>query len=188
MRRLILFAIALVALALCWRFTPLRAWLEPRRILAAAEAVRRLPLPVLIVPGVFIALGLVLFPVNVLKLATLVVYGPWQGFLYALLGTMLSAIVGHTLGRRIGAEAIERRTGPRIDAIKLRVRASGMWAVAGLRMVPLGPFTLVNAMFGAAGVRLRDFVLGTLIGTVPPLCVMAFLGRSIERLLQHWAA
>jgi phospholipase D1/2 len=187
-RRLIIFLIALIAIALAWRFTPLRAWLEPRRILAAAEAVRQLPLPFLIVPSVYVLLGLVLFPVNVLKLATLVVYGPLFGFLYALLGTLLSAAVGHTIGRRVGKQAIERWTGPRIDAIKLRVRASGMWAVAGLRMVPLGPFTLVNAMFGAAGVRLRDFVIGTFIGTVPPLCVMAFLGRSIERLLQHWAS
>src|SRR5262249_25467546 len=149
---------------------PLRAWLEPRRILAGAETIRRLPLPFLVVPGVFVLLGLVLFPVNILKLATLIVYGPFFGFVYALCGTLLSAAVGHAIGRRVGEEAILRWTGPRIDAIKLRVRASGMWAVAGLRMVPLGPFTLVNAMFGAAGVRFRDFVIGTLIGTVPALC------------------
>jgi phospholipase D1/2 len=188
LRRLVIFLVVALLLALAWRFTPLREWLEPKRLLAGAEFVRSLPVPALIVPAAFIVGGLVLFPVNLLKLATLVVFGPWWGFVYALVGTMLSAIIGHTIGRTVGADAIERWSGPRVDAIKLRVRASGMWAVAGLRMVPLGPFTLVNAMFGAAGVRLRDFAFGTFIGTVPPLCVMAFLGRSIERLLQHWAS
>jgi uncharacterized membrane protein YdjX (TVP38/TMEM64 family) len=188
LRRLLIFLIALIVVALAWRFTPLRAWLEPKRLLAGAEFVRRLPLPGLLVTAAFVVGGLVLFPVNLLKLATLVVFGPWWGFLYALVGTMLSAIIGHTIGRMVGADAIERWTGPRVDAIKLRVRQSGAWAVAALRMVPLGPFTLVNAMFGAAGVRLRDFALGTFIGTVPPLCVMAFLGRTVERLLQHWAS
>ena len=188
MRRLLIFLAVLLAIALAWWLTPLRVWLGPRRLLAGAELVRRMPLPALIVPAVFIVGGLVLFPVNVLKLATLIVFGPAWGFLYALVGTMVSAVVGHGIGRAVGAQAIESWTGPRIDAIKLRVRASGMWAVAGLRMVPLGPFTLVNAMFGAAGVRLRDFALGTFIGTVPPLCVMAFIGRSVERLLQYWAS
>jgi phospholipase D1/2 len=187
MRRLLLFAIALVALALAWRLTPLRVWLEPAHLLAAAEAIRRLPVPLFIVPLVFVVAGLVLFPVNLLKLATLVVFGPIWGSLYALVGTMISAVVGHVIGRAVGEEAVQRWSGPRIDAIKLRVRASGLWAVAALRMVPLGPFTLVNAMFGAAGIRLRDFTLGTLVGTVPPLCVMALLGRSIEHLLHHFA-
>jgi len=43
----------------------------------------------------------------------------------------------------------------------------GLWAVLALRPIPLVPFTALNYLAGLTALRLRDFVIGTVIGMIP---------------------
>jgi phospholipase D1/2 len=52
------------------------------------------------------------------------------------------------------------------------------WSMAGLRLIPIAPFTVVNLLAGAARVRLRDFLLGTLIGMGPGIVLICL---SVDR-------
>lgn len=170
-------AAAIVALAVAWRFAPV----TPEQLLEHARAVRELPLAPLWVAAAYVLLGLVMFPFVALRLGTVLVFGPILGPIYALAAGTLSAFVGYSLGRRLGAGAFEGS--PRAERIREKVARRGVFAVAALRLVPLGPFTLVNAMAGAAKVPRRDFVLGTALGTAPGLVVLALASASITRLL-----
>lgn len=170
-------AAVIVALAVAWRFVPF----TPEELLLHARAVRELPLAPLWVAAAYVLLGLVMFPFVALRLGTVLVFGPILGPIYALAAGTLSAFVGYSIGRRLGAGALERS--PRAEKIRARLAGRGVLAVAALRLVPLGPFTLVNAMAGAARVPRRDFVLGTALGTAPGLLVLAMAGASLAHLV-----
>jgi uncharacterized membrane protein YdjX (TVP38/TMEM64 family) len=53
-----------------------------------------------------------------------------------------------------------------------------MWSLAGLRLIPIAPFTIVNLVAGASGVRLRQFLAGTLIGMGPGIVLICL---SVDR-------
>jgi phospholipase D1/2 len=40
-------------------------------------------------------------------------------------------------------------------------------AIAVVRLLPIAPFSIVNAVAGASRIRLREFLLGTLLGMLP---------------------
>lgn len=184
MRRLVVPALILVALAAAWIVTPLREVARPERLLGWAETLRQLPLAMVTVPAVFVLLGLVLFPVSVLRAVTVVVFGPVLGPLYAVTGAVLSGLVGYALGHRLGAKAVDDLAGPRARRIRERLGRAGALSIAAVRLIPLGPFTLVNAVAGAARVRLRDFTLGTFLGMTPGALWWAVVGHFFEKLLR----
>lgn len=176
--------VAMVALALAWRFGPLAEVASPAILLAHAERLRQLPLPLLlvVVPVLYVVLGMVLCPIVLLRAVTVLVFGPVLGPMFAVVGALASAMVGHAIGARMGKDGIERLAGARVQKILDRLKKSGTWPVAGMRMVPLGPFTLVNAVAGAAGVRRRHFFMGTLLGSLPGVLAMTLFSAQLELL------
>jgi uncharacterized membrane protein YdjX (TVP38/TMEM64 family) len=165
--------VGLVALALAWRYTRLAELVSLESLGTGAEALRASHAAAIVTPVVFVALSLVLVPITVLRATVVLVFGPILGFVYALVGSMVAAFVGHELGRRLGAASLERLFGARVSALRERVHRRGALAVAALRLVPIAPYTVVNAAFGAAAVRRRDFLVGTAIATTPRLVIMA---------------
>jgi uncharacterized membrane protein YdjX (TVP38/TMEM64 family) len=51
-----------------------------------------------------------------------------------------------------------------------------------IRMVPIAPFSIVNVVAGASKLSLRDYLLGTALGMLPGIVVMAVLGAQIADL------
>lgn len=184
MKRFLLLLVGLLGLAAAWRFTALREWAQPDRLLGYADAVRAQPLAILIVPALFVGLGLLMFPIVVLRLLTVLTFGPVLGPIYAVLGSVISAAVGHGIGRLIGAKAFAEHTGVRFTRIRDRLVKSGVVGVLAMRVVPLGPFTMVNAAAGAAGVRLHHLIAGTVIAMLPGLVLVTIFGAQIEWLLR----
>ena len=48
------------------------------------------------------------------------------------------------------------------------------------RLLPLGPFTIVNLIAGASRIRLRDFVLGSFLGLLPGVCAVTVLKDRLQ--------
>ncbi|MNL06664.1 TVP38/TMEM64 family inner membrane protein YdjZ [compost metagenome] len=139
------------------------------------EHVRDMPFAPGAMMAAFVAGGLVMFPVTLLIVVTLVVFGPWYGAVLALCGTVLSAAGGYTAGRLLGRHAVRRLGGRRLNRLSHKVRQHGVLAMVVLRLVPVAPFTLVNLVVGASRIRLRDCLLGTAIGMTPGILITASL-------------
>jgi phospholipase D1/2 len=138
-----------------------------------------------LVPLTYIALGLIAFPVTLLIMATIIVYGPWWGWWYALLGTTLSAVMMFLLGHVLGKNIVSQFSGSLINRVNQRLSESGLMAVLVFRVVPVAPFSLINLIAGVSSISLRDFFLGTLIGIVPGITAIAFISdRLFESLRQ----
>jgi uncharacterized membrane protein YdjX (TVP38/TMEM64 family) len=133
--------------------------------------------------AIFVAGGLVAFPVLALILATAATFGPWLGFIYALLGVLASALVTFFVGASVGRRAVQSLLGSRWDQVRKAIDRRGILALAAVRLVPVAPFTLVNLAAGACAISVFDYVAATLIGMVPGLVAISALGHRITALL-----
>ena len=184
-RRLIALALlllALIGLTAAWRWSPLGAWLAPAPAVALLRAWGQAGGPLLAVPLLTTALVLAV-PLSVLTLLSMAALGPWWGSACLVSAALLAATVSQTLGRRLGHELLLRWAGPKILRVSESLRARGLWAIVALRLVPIAPFAIVNMVVGTTHLRLRDMLLGTLIGMLPLTLAMAiFTDWFVRRL------
>ena len=129
----------------------------------------------------FVVLGFLLVPVLVLIVGTGIAFGPVLGPAYAMAGCLASASVGFAIGRWIGAERLEHVGGARVVRLTRVLERNGTLAVFFLRKVP-APFILANVVAGAARIRFRDFVAGTLLGMAAIVVALAGFGYQLARL------
>ncbi len=175
---------ALVALAVAWSASPLRAWLDADRIVAALQGVGQSFGPVAAVAGFALASTLAV-PLGFLTVVTLVAFGPWAGTGCTLVGGLLGAAASYGLGRLLGREVLQQVGGARVNQISNRLGQRGLLAVLFVRIVPIAPFAIVNMVAGASHIRLRDMLLGTAIGMLPGTLVMAFFIDQIIAALRQ---
>jgi uncharacterized membrane protein YdjX (TVP38/TMEM64 family) len=186
-RKLYLLVVALLlllGLALAWSSTPMRAWLDVDR---AVESLRRFGQafgPLAAVGGFALALTLAV-PLVFLTLIALVAYGPMVGFGCAMGGALLAAAASYGVGRFLGREVVQRLGGERINRLSQRLASRGLLAVVAARLLPVAPFAVVNMVAGASHIRLRDLMLGTLIGISPGTLAMTLFVDQITAALQH---
>lgn len=180
----IMIAVVLICAAI-WRWTPLAEYLNIKTVTESAQWLKVHPLSPLLVPLTYIALGLISFPVTLLIMATIIVYGPWWGGWYALLGTTLSAVIMFLLGHVLGKNIVSRFSGSLVNRLNQRLSESGLVAILAFRVIPVAPFSLINLVAGVSAISLRDFFLGTLIGIIPGITAIAFIAdRFFESLRQ----
>ena len=177
-------AATMLALALAiavWTLLEARDTPGVSGIAAWSEPLRESPLAPLGAIALFTAGSFLFVPVTVLILATVFVFGMHPGFLYALGGTFVSAGLTYGLGRLIGRRATRFLAGKRLNRLTRRLAANGAWAVAAARLSALAPFTTMNLVAGASRLPFRDYALGTLLGTVPGVIVIAVLAAQLVR-------
>jgi uncharacterized membrane protein YdjX (TVP38/TMEM64 family) len=179
-----IFLIVVVGLAAAWRWTPLGNWLDVATLVEWGKPLREHPLTPLVVIGTYAVAGLVVAPITVLIIATAMVFGPLLGFTYSLLGCLLSAALTYSIGSLIGRETVRRFAGKQVSRLGQRIARHGLAAILLVRIVPVAPFTIVNAIAGAFGVRFRDFILATFLGMLPGLVLMTFFGDRLQNAIQ----
>jgi phospholipase D1/2 len=138
--------------------------------------------------AIYVAGGLIAFPVVVLIAATAATFGPWFGFVYAVTGVLASALVTFFIGASVGRNAVRSLLGTRWDRARRAIDRRGILALAAIRMVPVAPFSLVNLIAGACSISVFDYVAGTLIGMLPGLIAMSALGYQITALVTEFSA
>jgi uncharacterized membrane protein YdjX (TVP38/TMEM64 family) len=138
-------------------------------------------------PVAVAAFGILAFagvPQIMLIAAAVVAFGPMLGCLYSWIGTMVSSLVGFYLGRAAGSAALDRFSGEGVKSFMALIGRNGLFASFIVRLVPSGPFIVVNMAAGVTPMRTADFVIGTAVGIVPKIVLTAFAGNSIVRMMK----
>lgn len=180
--RIALVVVPVLLLGVVWRYTPLSAYLNPETFSASMQNANGAWGPAIAL-GLFMALGLIAFPVNVLIVATAAAFGLWPGLAYAAVGAMVSAVLTYLLGRKVGPKLLRKLLGPRINRISRSIARNGIMAVTMVRLMPVAPFTLVNLVAGAIRIPLLDYTVGTALGLAPGLVLMTALGDRLLRIM-----
>lgn len=187
LRRLTL-ALAVLALTLLltalWLRLPVEARPTIAELLAVAEKWRASPIAPFVALACFVVGGLVVFPVNLLMAATIIVFGPLAGGVLALLGSVLSAAAVYEVGRLLPLRVARRVLGARGERLRERIVGHGIVAVAIVRIVPIAPYSIVGFMAGAARIHRGDYLIGTALGMLPGVVLYAlFVDRARAALL-----
>lgn len=176
---------AVLLLVAAWRWTPLADWLHIDAATAAGEWLKARPFTPVLVLATFLIGGTIGVPITLMIVAAVVVFGPWVGAAYALIGAQLSALASFGLGRAAGRDAVTRLAGSRVNRIRRKLGDRGILTTITVRIVPVAPFAVVNLIAGVSKIRLRDFGLGSLIGLLPGVIVAAVLTDRIVASLRE---
>ena len=121
-----------------------------------------------------------LFPLSVLIVVMAIVYGPVLGPIYTLSGAALSGTVTFWIGRKLGRETVRKLAGRRVNDLSRALGKRGFLPVVVARLLPVGPYSIVNVVAGASHIGWRNFLLGTVIGLAPGVITTSvFIDRTI---------
>jgi phosphatidylserine/phosphatidylglycerophosphate/cardiolipin synthase-like enzyme/uncharacterized membrane protein YdjX (TVP38/TMEM64 family) len=177
--------LAVAVMAAVWQFTPLRHHLNLAEVSHFIKRIDALPFAPLIVLTGYVFAAIVSVPITVLIAATGLVFGAWPGIGYALGGTMLSAIATYGLGVLLGRDAVRRLAGRRANRLSERIGQRGVVTIVILRLLPIAPFTIVNLVAGASHIRLRDFMIGSVLGMVPGILLTVTFAHQLLTAIRH---
>ena len=160
------------------------AWSDLPAFIDRMSAWRESPLAMLAMLACFVAGGLVVFPVNLLIAASIVVFGPVAGAGVALLGSVASAIVLHQIGAAFPQQAWARFAGRHAERLRERVARHGLVAVAVVRLVPVAPYSVVSLAAGIAGIGRAPYLIGTALGMLPGIVLYALFADRARRVIE----
>lgn len=188
-RRLWVVLLTLAVLALlagAWQWLAFQDHINAEAVRGGLERMATLGdrswLPVVLV-FIYVAASLLVFPLSLLVAATGLIYGELWGFLYAMLGTLVAALVTYLIGWGLGRETLQRHGGERLNRLARLLAERGIRTMVFVSVVPIAPFTLTNMAAGAFHIRLRDYLAGSLIGLTPGLFAMTVIGARLPQLL-----
>jgi phospholipase D1/2 len=179
-----LLVVALVVGA-AWRFTPLRELLVVERLVQLGAVLRESPVAPVYVAVAYLVGGLLFFPITVLITGTTLVFDPWRGFVYSMLGTLASACMTYGLGRLVGRPVVDRLLTPRLRHFRSQLRRRSFAAILGARLVPVGNFSLINILAGALQIRFRPYFFANLLGILPGIMGFALFADRLGRTLRN---
>jgi len=175
--------LAVLALLAFWRYGAPESLTDPERLQASLGAMTGGVWGPALVLGAYVAAGLLVFPITVLIAATAAIFEPWSGLCYALVGSMLSALVGYLVGLVLQRGFLRKLFGPRLNRLRRALARRGILGVAAVRMLPLAPFTVVNVAAGGLRVPFGDYVIGSAIGMAPGIVMLTAFGQQTMRML-----
>ncbi len=181
-QRLFMFLLALVgllALAAAWRWTPLNELLSPTLLSNALASLPGSEIRALVAIAGFVLASLMMVPVTLLAVIAGIVFGSGQAFAYALIGALISSILGFLGGRSLDRGTLERLLGRRSRKFSKRLTDRGTFAVALLRLVPIAPFTVFNFVAGASKLGFRQFLIGSLLGLAPGIGAITLFSGTL---------
>ena len=151
----------------------LQAWLEDMGIFA----------PIIYV--VLYTIGtLLILPSTPLNLTGGALFGIWWGTFWTTVAAIIAAIAAFAFTRTVGKEVIAQKFAGRWEAIDAEIRQGGLFYMFSIRLLPIIPYGLVNFAAGLTSIRWRDYLIGTVLGTLPGVLPFVMMGSGFTELSQ----
>ena len=175
-------AALLLGLILALHYANMHHQLQPQRLQqVVANAGPAAPLlyialysltPVLMLPGL---------PVT---LAGGILFGPFWGVVYAIVGATCGATLAFLTGRYLGRDWLAKRLQhSQLRHLDEQVAVHGWKVLAFTRLVPLFPFNLLNYAFGLTRIRLSTYILVSALCMLPACIAYIVFSSSLLELI-----
>ncbi len=125
-------------------------------------------------------LTVVPIPRTVFNLSAGLLLGGVAGVTVSMAATVVASALAFWLARGLGRRWVE----PHLErgvvrAVNTRLAGGGVGAITALRLVPMVPFAPMNYCCGLSTVRLRPYLVGTFLGSLPGTAAAVFLGDAL---------
>jgi uncharacterized membrane protein YdjX (TVP38/TMEM64 family) len=183
--RVSLLVVLLVVLCvIVWRKLPAE-WLDSRWLEAWIKGMGLLaPLAYILLRAVAIVLTVV--PNAPLDVAGGVLFGPFLGTVYSLLGSEAGAVACFLLARVLGRDAITQLLQRDVTFGDRFPQRQLAYIVLFARLEPVFSFALVSYGAGLTGMSLRAFALSTLVGMTPGTILLNYYGKTFFTGVTLW--
>jgi phospholipase D1/2 len=171
--------LSILALVAAWRWTPLNQLLDIDTIRAVVIQLKNMSATPLLILVIYLLGSIIAVPLTLLIIVTMLVFGSWLGFIYALSGSMVGAIGSYFIGYFLGRKVVRKLAGSQLNKLSRRLARRGLMAVIAARIVPVAPFTVLNMVAGASHISFRDYFIGTFIGMTPGIIAIALFTDRI---------
>lgn len=121
-------------------------------------------------------LPLLLFPDSVLVIAGGMLFGLVRGTILTSIGSLIGGVIAFLISRAFGSKVVRKITKRDLVLFEKYKGYSGFFIILLLRLIPLFPFKVVSYSAGLTDMKLRDFCLATVIGSLPGIIVYTNLG------------
>ncbi|MEQ8849817.1 TVP38/TMEM64 family protein [Botrimarina sp.] len=134
----------------------------------------------------YVAATVLMAPGWVLTLGAGYAFGLVVGTATVSAGSVLGATAAFLIGRYAARGFVDSLADrhERFGAIDRAVERSGWKIVLLTRLSPAFPFNVLNYLYGATRVRLRDYVLASFVGMLPGTVMYVYLGTVAGNLTQ----
>jgi len=125
------------------------------------------------------ALATVAFlPGLVFTIAGGVLFGPWLGTLFSLIGATVGATAAFFIARLAASDWVADKAGGRLQQLLLGVEREGWRFVALVRLVPVFPFNLLNYSLGLTRIPPLAYIVTSFICMAPGALAYAWVGHA----------
>lgn len=130
--------------------------------------------------AVYMMIGLFLLPGSTfLTLGAGVIFGPVLGVFVVNIGATLGATLAFLVARYLLRDWVEKYFGNQVKGMNDRLCHDALNCILFFRLVPLFPFFAVNIGLSLSQVKLKYFVLGTMLGILPATAIYANAGSHL---------
>jgi len=106
-------------------------------------------------------------------------FGTWVGMILSDIGATAGGVILFLAAKSAFGDILRRRAGPWLARMQKGFQDNAFYYLLMLRLIPVFPLFVVNLVPAFLGIRLRDYVLATLIGIVPGSFVFASVGAGL---------
>ncbi|XXJ19803.1 TVP38/TMEM64 family protein [Desulfovibrio caledoniensis] len=119
---------------------------------------------------------------TVVTLAGGALFGLWVGVVVVSLASTLGACLAFLVSRYVLRDSVRRRFGDKLSRIDRGVEEEGIFYLFTLRLIPIFPFFVVNALMGLTPMRLLSYAWVSQVGMLPATVVYVNAGKELGRL------
>lgn len=149
-----------------------------------SELISSHPLAPALVIGAFVIGAVAFVPITVLVGAMVLILPSPRGLLLAWVGALAAALATYAAGRALPRHLVQRLFGTRLVWLRGQVRRRGMLAVATLRLLPVGHFSITNIVLGALEVPAVGYALANALGLMPGIAGMTMVAATLRRVMR----
>lgn len=172
----------LIAAGISLFFLPLRQWFSAfEAYVHALGAVG----PVVYALA-YVALTVFLFPASLVTVGAGTLFGLATGLLVVLIGANLGALCSFLLARTFLRQRVTHWTesNPKFRFLDEAIGRQGFKMVLLCRLSPIFPFILLNYFLGLTAVRVVAYVLANLLGMLPAMFLLVYVGATAREALE----
>ncbi len=119
------------------------------------------------------------FPATLLSITAGVLFGPFWGIIYDIIGANLGASLAYFIGRFFMKDFVENSN--KFQNYISRLKKNGFVTVFIMRLAFL-PYDFVNYLSGSLGINYFSFITATILGSLPGAFSFVFFGASAKDL------
>ena len=133
-----------------------------------------------IVGTAFVLGAILLLPLSPVVMLAGFLFGMVKGFALIWVTGLFASSLTFWIGRSSARPWVERKLKNRtiFIAVDRAIARKGLWVVILTRLAMVFPYGPLNYSLGLSSVRLRDYLLGTNIGMIPPFLLVVYLGTT----------